>query len=145
MIDSTANSKAVYEAWHDRMEVDREPDTPWHRLVKSHLDYPRDVGGKRILEIGCGRGGFACWLASQSPSPAEIVATDFASTAIETDADNSRGLSLRVGVAVGAREIEVLLRNVHGHVRFRASLDALRRVLDARRPATAATPPESAP
>lgn len=64
----------------------------------------------------------------------------FASTAIETDADNSRGLSLRVGVAVGASEIDVLLRNVQGRVRFRASLDALRRVLDARRPA-AATPP----
>src|SRR5256885_2999810 len=95
MIDSTTNSKAVYEAWHDRLEVDRETDTPWHRLVKSHLDYPRDVGGKRILEIGCGRGGFACWLASQSPAPAEILASDFASTAIEkgrTLADE-RGLS----------------------------------------------------
>lgn len=83
MIDSTASSKAAYEAWHDRMAVDRETDNPWHRLVKSHLEYARDVSDKRILEIACGRGGFACWLASQSPPPAEIVASDFASTAIE--------------------------------------------------------------
>lgn len=68
----------------------------------------------------------------------------FASTAIETGADAAHGLSLRVGVAVGASEIDVLLRNVQGRVRFRGSLDALRRVLDARRE-TNATPPQSVP
>jgi hypothetical protein len=70
-----------------------------------------------------------------------ITERDFyASTAIETEAGDSRGLSLRVGVAVGASEIDVLLRNVRGSVRFRGSLDVLRRMLDARRPAAAATP-----
>ncbi|MDQ1523567.1 MAG: hypothetical protein QOE47_1491, partial [Pyrinomonadaceae bacterium] len=34
------------------------------------------------------------------------------------------------------------LRNVQGRVRFRGSLDALRRVLDARRPAAAVTQPD---
>ena len=68
-----------------------------------------------------------------------ITERDFyASTAIETGAGESHGLSLRVGVGVGASEIDVLLRNVRGNVRFRGSLDALRRVLDARRPAAAA-------
>jgi len=62
----------------------------------------------------------------------------FASTSIETGEASAHGLSLRVGVAVGASEIDVLLRNVQGRVRFRGSLDALRRVLDARRPAAAA-------
>lgn len=65
----------------------------------------------------------------------------FASTAIETGADEASGLSLRIGVAVGASEIDVLLRNVQGRVRFRGSLDALRRVLDARRAAATAEPP----
>jgi hypothetical protein len=60
----------------------------------------------------------------------------FASTEIAAGDESARGLSLRVGVAVGAERIDVLLRNVQGHVRFRASLDALRRVLDARRAAT---------
>ena len=67
----------------------------------------------------------------------------FASTEVSAGAEAARGLALRVGVAVGAERIDVLLRNVRGHVRFRASLDALRRVLDARRPAptAGATPP----
>lgn len=69
----------------------------------------------------------------------------FASTAIENEAGSASGLSLRVGVAVGASEIDVLLRNVRGRVRFRGSLDALRRVLDARRETNAATPPQSVP
>lgn len=62
----------------------------------------------------------------------------FASTAIELGELSARGLSLRIGVAVGANEIDVLLRNVQGRVRFRASLDALRRVLDAHRLTTPA-------
>ncbi|HEY0101805.1 MAG TPA: hypothetical protein VGB76_22960 [Pyrinomonadaceae bacterium] len=69
----------------------------------------------------------------------------FASTAIETEAGEAHGLSLRVGVAVGASEIDVLLRNVRGSVRFRGSLDALRRVLDARRETNAAPPPAGVP
>ena len=75
-----------------------------------------------------------------------ITERDFyASTAIETEAGDARGLSLRVGVAVGASEIDVLLRNVHGRVRFRGSLDALRRVLDARRETNATPTQESVP
>ena len=64
----------------------------------------------------------------------------FASTAIELGEASARGLSLRVGVALAASEIDVLLRNVQGRVRFRASLDALRRVLDARPLMTPAQP-----
>jgi hypothetical protein len=63
----------------------------------------------------------------------------FASTEISAGDESARGLALRVGVAVGAERIDVLLRNVQGHVRFRASLDALRRVLDARRAALTAS------
>lgn len=72
----------------------------------------------------------------------------FASTEIAAGDAETRGLSLRVGVAVGAERIDVLLRNVRGRVRFRGSLDALRRVLDARRAtnvAPPAQPPEGAP
>jgi hypothetical protein len=48
---------------------------------------------------------------------------------------------VRIGVALSAQEIDVLLRNVHGHVRFRASLDPVLRVLDARRKAAPPAPP----
>lgn len=70
-----------------------------------------------------------------------ITEADFyASTAIELGEASARGLSVRIGVAVGASEIDVLLRNVQGRVRFRASFDALRRVLDERHLTTPAQP-----
>ncbi|MFY9570682.1 MAG: class I SAM-dependent methyltransferase [Blastocatellia bacterium] len=76
------SSRAAYETWHQELEVDHDTDTPWHRLVKKQLEPSRDLHGKRILEIGCGRGGFACWLATQSWHPSEIIAADFATAAI---------------------------------------------------------------
>ena len=63
----------------------------------------------------------------------------FASTAIELGEASARGLSLRVGVAVGASEIDVLLRNVRGSVRFRATLERVLQRLNAR-PVPGATP-----
>ncbi|HEX8180429.1 MAG TPA: hypothetical protein VF525_12860 [Pyrinomonadaceae bacterium] len=57
----------------------------------------------------------------------------FASTSVSAGDEQARGLRLLVGVAVGAQQIDVLLRNVRGHVRFHASLDPLLRVIDARR------------
>lgn len=69
-----------------------------------------------------------------------IVEKEFhAETAVETD--GARGLQLGVGVALRAGDIEVLLRNVRGHVRFRASLAPVLRLLEARRAAPTPTPP----
>ncbi|HEX8116285.1 MAG TPA: hypothetical protein VF521_03370 [Pyrinomonadaceae bacterium] len=72
-----------------------------------------------------------------------ISEKDFhAETAVETD--GSHGLRLGVGVALSASNIEVLLRNVRGHVRFRGSLAPVLRLLEARRaprPATQPPPP----
>jgi len=53
-----------------------------------------------------------------------ITEHDFtASTSVEIGEEAAHGLLLRVGVTVGAEEINVLLKNVTGHVRFRASLN----------------------
>lgn len=62
-----------------------------------------------------------------------------ASTTVELGEETARGLRLRVGVAVGADEINVLLRNVRGRVRFRATLERVLQRLNAR-PAPGATP-----
>lgn len=75
-------SRKAYEDWHARYEVDSDADTPWHKLVLKHLQPSRDLTGKRVLEIGCGRGGFSCWLAKQAERPAHIIAADFASAAV---------------------------------------------------------------
>lgn len=63
-----------------------------------------------------------------------ITERDFAaSTAVEVGEETARGLFLRVGVAVGADEINVLLRNVRGRVSFRATLERVLERLNARR------------
>lgn len=80
--DSLLKSKAAYEAWHAQLAVDQDTNTPWHGLVKSHLSPARDLAEKRVLEIACGRGGFACWLANRPQPPAEVVASDLAATGV---------------------------------------------------------------
>lgn len=63
-----------------------------------------------------------------------ITEHDFAaSTSVEAGEETARGLMLRVGVSIGADEINVLLRNVRGQVRFRASLERLLERLNVRR------------
>ena len=70
-----------------------------------------------------------------------------AETAVE--AGGASGLRLKVGAALRASDIEVLLTGVRGRVRFRGNLAPLLRLLDARRgPASgpeSQTPPAPAP
>ncbi len=73
-----------------------------------------------------------------------INESDFhAETAVS--ADGERGLRLNVGVALRASDIDVMLRNVRGHVRFRASLDPVLRLLDARRDSAPQSQPARTP
>jgi 2-polyprenyl-3-methyl-5-hydroxy-6-metoxy-1,4-benzoquinol methylase len=81
-----AVAKAAYEEWHRQLDVDAEANAPWHLLVREYLDVSRDLVDKRVLEIGCGRGGFSCWLSGQGGPTAGIVAADFSSTAVEKGA-----------------------------------------------------------
>lgn len=70
-----------YEAWHRALPpVDEPAEAPWHRLVRRYLDPVRDIAGRAVLEVACGRGAFARWLAAAGP--AKLVAADFAETAI---------------------------------------------------------------
>lgn len=82
MNEPQQGTREAYEAWHQRFPVDRESDSPWHRLVKKHLSLADDVDGRRVLEIGCGRGGFSLWLLAQQPTATILVAADFSSTAL---------------------------------------------------------------
>jgi SAM-dependent methyltransferase len=69
----------AYDAWHDARETgrwDAPPGAPWHALTIAHLP---EVRGKRVLEIGCGRGAFARYLAERG---ADLVAADFSAAAV---------------------------------------------------------------
>jgi hypothetical protein len=63
----------------------------------------------------------------------------------EAEAGGAGGLRLRVGVALRARDIGVLLQGVRGRVRFRANLAPVQHLLDALRGATTPTPAPSPP
>jgi 2-polyprenyl-3-methyl-5-hydroxy-6-metoxy-1,4-benzoquinol methylase len=68
-----------YDRWHEERDVpeDDRYDEDWHVLARDNLG---DVRGLRVLEIGCGRGAFARYLAAQG---ANLVAADFSEKAIE--------------------------------------------------------------
>jgi ubiquinone/menaquinone biosynthesis C-methylase UbiE len=77
-----------YDRWYDRV-IAANPEyadetSPWYRLVLEHLV---PVAGKHILEVGCGRGGFAHLLASEG---AKVCGTDFSRSALEAAAARSQ-------------------------------------------------------
>ena len=70
-----------YDRWHQDRAVRPDPEhsdenSPWYRLVREYLGPLCD---KRILEIACGRGGFAQLLAAQG---ADVVGADFSLAAL---------------------------------------------------------------
>ena len=80
---SQESDSAAYDAWHSSLDVNLNADDPWYQLVRRELQMERDIGGRRVMEIGCGRGGFACWLETRSPPPSEVVAIDYSPVAVE--------------------------------------------------------------
>jgi ubiquinone/menaquinone biosynthesis C-methylase UbiE len=72
--------KAIYDRWHRNLPVDAEASTPWHRMIRESI-VEADLAGRKVLEIGCGRGGFACWLAHMSPAM-RLTAADYSPAAV---------------------------------------------------------------
>lgn len=75
------DAKSAYDTWHAGLDVDVQANDPWHALVRRYLRPLDDIARRRILEIGCGRGGFSCWIARQA-EPEEQVGMDFSDTAV---------------------------------------------------------------
>lgn len=78
----SGSSRRAYDAWHAPLAPDSDAATPWYGLVRRHLDPARDLAGKRVLEIGCGRGEFAVWLAAHPAGPARVTAADVSPVAL---------------------------------------------------------------
>lgn len=87
-----------YNAWHEHLaDIESpiaEPHHPWHVTVARLLP---DLQNQRVLEVGCGRGDFAIWLANKYPE-SEVVAVDFSEVAIATAQRRAEGsgVSFRV-------------------------------------------------
>jgi 2-polyprenyl-3-methyl-5-hydroxy-6-metoxy-1,4-benzoquinol methylase len=74
--------RSAYDRWHRDLPVEEEAGMPWHHLVRRAIVPERDLAGKRVLEIGTGRGELARWLASRELPPRRVVAADFAQSAV---------------------------------------------------------------
>ncbi|MFN0076473.1 MAG: class I SAM-dependent methyltransferase [Prosthecobacter sp.] len=83
--NNTENAADVlkdYDEWHRQRKRAGEPESPlahpWYEAVFREMQhYP----GGSVLEVGCGRGGFALWLSKQKPE-FNITALDFSDSAI---------------------------------------------------------------
>jgi 2-polyprenyl-3-methyl-5-hydroxy-6-metoxy-1,4-benzoquinol methylase len=80
--EQEARSRVAYDAWHGALEVDAQAATPRHLMLRDVLEDDRDLAGRDVLEIGGGRGGFACWFATRGAPPRHLVAADFSPAAI---------------------------------------------------------------
>ena len=136
---STA-SRLAYDAWHGQHDVDREVDTPWHRLLFAHLDTARDLAGRRVLEIACGRGGLACYLARGAHRPAHLMAADFSTTAVAkgrlyAESAGLRGLQWSVndlhacGIRSGTFDTVISCESIEHLERPRQACEELARIL----------------
>lgn len=83
-----------YDEWHAPQRVDEETESPWHQMVKGRLP---SLAGARVLEVGCGRGGLARWLAGRDP--AILVAEDLSSVGVAKAAGFGSGTAARFAVA----------------------------------------------
>lgn len=95
-----SNKEKLYNDWHKSLgDAESNFETlqqPWYQTVMKLLP---DLNGKKVLEIGAGRGDFSIWLAKKYDQ-ANIVGTDFSPAAIELARSKTDGsltnLSFRV-------------------------------------------------
>lgn len=89
-----AASAPAYDDWHKSHETG---SGPWYELVKDSFAASEILEGSDVLEIGCGSGQFAAWMATNGA--ASVSGEDFSPVAIEQAlaAHSEAGLSFRVG------------------------------------------------
>jgi SAM-dependent methyltransferase len=79
---SEADLRSAYNRWHAELGVDLDSETPWHRLIRRYLDHDRDLAGRRVLDVGAGRGDWSLQLTRHPRPPAAVAAADFALGAV---------------------------------------------------------------
>ncbi|HWR13916.1 MAG TPA: class I SAM-dependent methyltransferase [Terriglobales bacterium] len=90
---ATTSSREAYDTWHLKPDIDIEANTPWHSMLKPLL-LNEKLSGKRVLEIGCGRGDFSCWLAINTR--AHLTAADFSFSGVTRGKELASSLGLDI-------------------------------------------------
>jgi ubiquinone/menaquinone biosynthesis C-methylase UbiE len=80
--NASGGVREAYDEWHSQFDLEDDAHSPWHSLVRAHVDVAHDLDGHRVLDIGCGRGGLTAWIA-RSSKPARHLAMDFSQVAVE--------------------------------------------------------------
>jgi SAM-dependent methyltransferase len=91
----TSDARSAYDRWHLDVLHSSDVETPWLRLFRQFWRQ-EDFEGRRVLEIGCGRGDFARWLSSNSGAPACLVAGDFSISGVAGRGRNASGRAGRL-------------------------------------------------
>lgn len=76
------DSNIDYNTWHQKHSSEDDISTSWHGFVKANLQ-PQDIKQKKLLEIGCGRGGFSNYLATHLHTPSKVYACDYSASALD--------------------------------------------------------------
>ena len=85
-------TKKEYDQWHSNQEIDFDVNTIWHSFIINQLN--EDITKRKdILEIGCGRGGFAFWLFNNLNNYKSFIAADFSTLAIKKAQEYSKTMS----------------------------------------------------
>lgn len=79
----------TYNAWHQQHFGDNDISTPWHNFVKESVA-EADMEYKRVLEIGCGRGGFSDYLSRRFTHLGSLYACDYSETALRLAMNRSK-------------------------------------------------------
>jgi ubiquinone/menaquinone biosynthesis C-methylase UbiE len=66
-----------YDNWHQQYAREDDTQSVWHSFVKKSVRGTDHLHNKRIMEIGCGRGGLSSYLSELTSNSSEIYACDF--------------------------------------------------------------------
>ncbi|MGL6075790.1 MAG: class I SAM-dependent methyltransferase [Fimbriiglobus sp.] len=129
MKDATQSAREVYDKWHATHVVDKEASAPWYRMIESRLRPEIDLANRRVLDIGCGLGAFACRLAQHNARPQEVVACDFSPMAVEKSSALAASMNI-VNTHFQVADIQNLHQFPDGHFDTIFSCETIEHVPD---------------
>lgn len=100
MTSVALDRRVAYDRWHEQIGSDAAADPmafPWYRAAYCRTG--EDLSGE-ILELGCGRGEFAIWLANKVPT-IRVTGVDFSLSAVMLAQTRIAGGSRAVRFVVG--------------------------------------------